>query len=211
MLILRAMTMPNWQARRATIDDLQKLFPIWQKEGLPAEELGKRLQEFQVAEAGGEILGALAMQVVGLDARLHSEAFADAAQADAVREKLWERVQMVAKNHGLVRLWTQLGTPFWHQGGFQNPPPEVMQKLPPVFAGAAQPWHYLQLKEETGPPLSIEKEFALFKEMEQENTQKIHRQAKVLKLVAAVVVMVVFGLVVALILVWMRAKGVQPK
>jgi hypothetical protein len=118
-------------------------------------------------------------------------------------------VQMVAKNHGLVRLWTQLATPFWHQNGLQTPPPEVLQKLPANFAGAAQPWSYLQLKEETGPPISLDKEFALFKEAEQERTQKIYQQAKVLKLVAAVIVVIVFALVAALMLYWMRAKGLQ--
>ena len=205
------MTMPNLQARRATIDDLQKLFPLWQKEGLPAEDLGKRLPEFQIVEIpGGDMVGALALQVVGLDARMHSEAFADPAQADSVRAKLWERVQTVAKNHGLIRLWTQIQTPFWHQSGLKEPPPEVMQKLPPAFAGAALPWSFIQLKEEVGPPISVEKEFALFKEAEAERTNRIHQQAKVLKLVAAVVVVLVFALVAALMLYWMRYKG-MPK
>lgn len=206
------MTMPNLQARRATIDDLQHLLPLWQGEGLPAEELGKRLPEFQVVTGSdGAIVGALALQVVGLEARLHSEAYADPAQSDTVRARLWDRVQMVAKNHGLVRLWTQLNAPFWRQIGLQTPAPEVMQKLPPVFAGAPQPWSYVQLKEETGGPISLDKEFALFKEAEQERTQRIYQQAKVLKLVAAVVVLIVFALVAALMIYWMRAKGLQQR
>ena len=54
------MTTPNLQVRRATIDDLPRLVPLWQREDLPWEALEKRFKEFQVVEeSGGELIGAL--------------------------------------------------------------------------------------------------------------------------------------------------------
>ena len=206
------MTTPNLQVRRATVEDLSKLVALWQQENLPVQDLEKRFKEFQLVEgAGGEIAAAVGLQVVGLEGRLHSEAFARQEQADATRELLWERAQVVAQNHGLVRLWTQFSTPFWNHSGFRYAGQDVLAKLPPVFGGEPQPWQFLQLKEETGVPVSIDKEFALFKEMEKERTDKIFRQAKVLKLVALIVVLAVFGLVAFFVLSWFRAKGQVPR
>jgi N-acetylglutamate synthase-like GNAT family acetyltransferase len=205
------MTTPNLQVRRATIEDLPKLAELWRQEDLPVPELEKRFKEFQVVEAsGGELAAAVGLQVAGLEARLHSEVFAHAEQADALRELLWERAQVVAQNHGLVRLWTQFSTPFWNHSGFRHPAPDVLAKLPPVFGADPHPWQFLQLKDEAVAPVSLDKEFALFREMEKERTDKIFRQAKVLKLVALVVVMVVFGLVAFLVLTWFRTKGRPP-
>lgn len=205
------MTTPNLQVRRATIEDLPKLVELWRQENLPALDLEKRFKEFQVVEgAGGELAAAVGLQVEGLEARLHSEVFARAEEADAMRELLWQRALVVAQNHGLVRLWTQFGTPFWNHSGFRYPAPDVLAKLPPAFGGEPQPWQFLQLKDEVAAPVSIDKEFALFREMEKERTEKIFRQAKALKLVALVVVLAVFGLVAFFVVSWFRARGRLP-
>jgi hypothetical protein len=206
------MTTPNLAARRATIEDLQKLTPLWVGAGLDAEELGKRLQEFQVVEGtGGEIVGALGMQIDGQQARLHSEAFSQPEEAAAIRAKLWERVQMVSKNHGFVRLWTQLDPAAWGQNGFQAPTADATAKLPAAFAGQPEPWLCLQLRDDAALAPSVEKEFALFKEMQQEETQRIFRQAKLMKIVAAVVVLAVFTLVAVWIVAWMKAQGARGR
>ncbi len=206
------MTTPNQQVRRATIEDLPKLIALWQQEHLASQDLEKRFKEFQVVEgAGGELLAALGLHVAGGEGRLHSEVFAHAEQADALRELFWERAQVLAQNHGLFRLWTQFSTPFWNHAGFRHPSPDVLAKLPPVFGGDPRPWQFLQLKEDAAAPVSIDKEFALFREMEKERTEKIFRQAKLLKLIAVVVVMVVFGLVAFLVLSWFRTRGQLPK
>ena len=107
-LFFAAMTDPNVQVRRATIEDLAKLTELWQQEGLPAEEFARRFQEFQVVELAGEsMLGAVGLKVAGTEGWLHSEVFGAPEFGDLVREQIWERVQIVAKNHGLVRVWTQ--------------------------------------------------------------------------------------------------------
>lgn len=194
------MTTSNLQVRRATVEDLPKLGPLWKEEGLPAEDLEKRFKEFQVVEGeGGQALGTFALQIIGLEGWIHSEAFARPEQSDTLRDKLWERVQIQAKNHGLVRIWTQLAAPFWHTNGFQPAGNEQLVKRPASFAGDARPWLVLQLREEpTGQAVSIDKEFALFKESEKEQRQRILRQAKVLKMIATTIALLVLVFVIVM-------------
>ena len=160
------MTTSNPQVRRATIEDLPKLVPLWQQELLATPQLEKRFKEFQVVESEGEIIGAVGLEVAGSEGRLHSEVFAHPEQSDALRALLWERAQVVAQNHGLVRLWTQFATPFWNHSGFRYAGADQLAKLPASFGTNPQPWQYLQLRDDAAAPVSIDKEFALFKQME---------------------------------------------
>jgi N-acetylglutamate synthase-like GNAT family acetyltransferase len=201
------MTTPNAQVRRATVEDLPKLVALWQLENLACPDLEKRFKEFQVIESPpGEIAGALGLQVAGLEGQLHSEVFARADESDVLRVMLWERVRVLAQNHGLVRLWTQLSAPFWNHSGFQFAPEATLAKLPPPFGTGAKPWQFLQLKDDTAP-VSIDKEFAMFKEMEKEKTEKMLRQAKVLKLVAAALVVLVFVVVLVGFFAWFKTRS----
>lgn len=192
------MTAENLQVRRATVEDVPRLVEMWQQEGLPWQELEKRFKEFQiVAGAGGEVVGALGLLIAGGEGCLHGEMFARPELGDAARALLWERTQSVARNHGLTRLWTQLDAPFWHGNGLRQATPADLEKLPPSFAQGGSPWLFLQLRAEA-VAVSLDKEFALFKEAEQERTQKIFRQAKIMKMLAALIVISVF----LLALVW---------
>jgi N-acetylglutamate synthase-like GNAT family acetyltransferase len=205
------MTTPNQQVRRATIEDLPQLIALWKQEDLPWQNLEKRFKEFQVVEGeGGEVLGTVGMEVAGLEGRMHGEGFVRPDIADAMRDLLWERAQVVAKNHGLVRLWSQFATPFWTHCGFQVAPAQTLDHLPPAFAGNPAPWRFLQLREEAALPTSVEKEFAVFKEMEQAQTQKIVQQAKVLKFIAGVVVVAVFLLIAVWVFLWIRTQRQAP-
>jgi len=191
------MTTTNLQVRRATVEDLQRLAPLWQQEHLSVSDLEKRFKEFQLIEvAGGELLGAIGLEIAGPEGRLHSEVFAHADQSNALREKLWERAQVLASNHGLVRLWTQLAAPFWQQNGFRPLSAEAAAKKPAGFTGDARPWLCLLLKDESAPVASLDKEFALFKESEKETTERLFRQARVMKVIAAVVAFAVFFMVI---------------
>ena len=183
--------------RRATIDDLSKLTPLWRAEGLAAHDLEKRFKEFQLIEGpDGEVLGTIGLQISGQEGRLHSETFAHPEDGDALRQQLWERVQMIANNHGIIRLWTQLESPFWHHVGFTGASGDLMVRLPGVFAGDQRPWAFYQLRSETASAVSLDKEFAMFREAERERTEKIFRQARVLKMIAAVLAVAVLGLVI---------------
>ncbi|HXG49618.1 MAG TPA: hypothetical protein VNO52_18500 [Methylomirabilota bacterium] len=201
------MTSQTVQVRRATIDDLPKLVALWRLEHLPAQHLETRFKEFQVVEgAGGELLGAMGLQVAGQEGLVHSEAFARFDQADALRAQLFERIRTVAINHGLVRLWTQFSTPFWRTTPFEPAPAELLSRLPSGFAGGSQPWLFIKLREEPPPASMLDKEFALFQEAERESTQRMLRRARIARAIAMTTVVVVFGLIAVLMIVFMRTR-----
>jgi N-acetylglutamate synthase-like GNAT family acetyltransferase len=205
------MTTPNPQVRRATIEDLPNLVALWQAEGFPVDAMEKRFKEFQVIAAGDTILGVIGLEIAGTEGRLHSEAFAHPEQADELRALFWERFQVLAQNHGLVRVWTQFSTPFWTHSGFMPAGADLLAKLPAGFSEEPRPWRYFQLRPELPGLASIDKEFAMFKEMENERTARLLRQAKVLKMIAAIVVMAVFVLVAFWILTWYKTQARGPR
>src|SRR5580704_8798426 len=107
-----------YRVRRATVDDLPVLQSLWASAHLPAAEFERRFTDFQVVEsADGALMGAIALEVAGRHGRLHSEAFADFGLADNLRELLWARMQSVAENFGLSRLWIAESAPFWKRNG----------------------------------------------------------------------------------------------
>lgn len=197
--------------RRATLDDLPQLMDLWKLEKLPAEVLEKRFTEFQiVTDSVGKIVGALGMQISDKQGKLHSELFPEYEYADQLRPLFWERLQMVAKNHGLARVWTQLNSPYWQTGDFHDASEEELALLPTQFSGQQIAWMTVALKEESAPIAAVEKEMAMFHEMERASTEKIFRQAKVFKYVA---VTIAFGFL-AWIAYWLflifRKTGFGP-
>jgi N-acetylglutamate synthase-like GNAT family acetyltransferase len=199
--------MSDYQVRRATVEDLPALRRLWQAAGLNAPELEKRLTEFQVVESpAGEPVGAVAIQITGKHARLHSEVFASGDQADDFRARLWKRLNAVAVNHGLVRLWTQERAPYWHQNGFVPAAGEALQKLPPAFAGLAGDWFTRQLREETAAPPSVEHEFELFKQAQMEERAQIMKQARAVKVLAGIVSVILLVIIVVAMAVYFKRQ-----
>jgi len=138
----------DYQVRRATLDDIAALKALWQTMRYAEGELEKRLTEFQVVEGPGKkVVGALGFQMAERQGQIHSETFADFAIADAMRPLFWSRVQSLAANHGIFRLWTQERAPFWTQTGFQPATDKVISKIPAVWADASANWLTLQLKD----------------------------------------------------------------
>jgi len=179
------MNSPDYTLRRATVDDLIGLKQLWERAHLQVLDLEKRLTEFQlIITDTGDLVGAIGLRIEGKQGNLHSEAFARAEDQDKFRQQLWERIQSVARNHGLVRLWTQEPAPFWTQRGFQEADAETIKKLPPALGDPGKRWSSVQLKEETAAEVSIEREFELFQAAQRESSEKIMRQAKVLKVMA---------------------------
>lgn len=185
--------------RRATVDDLPQLLELWRQERLPWQELEKRLTEFQVADDGtGTVFGAVGVRIVGREGCLHSEVFRQWELADSLRTRFWERVETLAHNHALVRLWTQLTAPFWHGYGFQPPTAEVLPKFPPAFGDQGGVWTVLTLRAEA-PPVDLDKEFSLFQETERARTEKAFAQARMLRKIAIILALLLFvGVVVGM-------------
>ena len=206
------MTTPELQVRRATVEDLSPLAALWAAEGLPVAALEKRFQEFQVAaSSAGEIRGALGLQIEELEGCIHSEAYADFAIADAMRPLLWARIQSLATNHGIFRIWTQERAPFWTHTGFQPENDRAIQKLPDTWSGSRSDWLTLQLKDEEAIA-SLEKEFAMFMETEKQRSAQAIGQAKTLKTIVTVfaflVALAIFA--AAAYVFFVRKSGASP-
>ncbi len=188
----------NYRVRRATLDDLAQLTGLWQAMRLAAADLAKRITEFQVVEGpDGKILGAIALQVAARQGRIHSEGFIDFSLADKLRPVLWERLQSVARNHGLLRLWTQEKAPFWSHCGLLPADAETMQKLPAVWRADNGEWLTLKLRDDLETVMSLDKEFAMFMESEKQNTARTFQKARILKMVATLIALAVLLLVLA--------------
>ena len=189
----------RFQVRRATLDDLAQLRTIWSRTKLDSSALEKRLTEFQVIEAEG-IAACIGIQVANQQGLIHSEAIVNFTQRDQLAPVLWERIQAVARNHGLHRLWMDEADPRWIQFGFVPANPEQLRKLPGAF-GSSKEWHTLQLKEDNVATLSLEQELELFSQAQKQSTEETLRQARVFKRFAyGLLSLAVAGLIALLII-----------
>ncbi len=204
------MSLPAYKARRATLEDISALNALWLFMHLPAEDLSKRVTEFQVAEdSTGKIVGALGLEIVNKHGRIHSETFSDFGLSGDLRPLLWERIQTVANNHGVVRLWCQEDAPFWSRCGMVPADAETLPKLPPIWSALPPKWHTLKLKDDIESVLSLDKEFAVFMQAEKEKTARTMRHAKSLKVVATLVALGLFCLViVAVVIIFKRNPNI---
>jgi N-acetylglutamate synthase-like GNAT family acetyltransferase len=195
------MPSPSHRVRRATLDDLPALRELWTSMRLPADDLERRLTEFQVVEsADGRVLGGIGVQIQQHHACLHSEAYGDFAGADELRERVMERIGSLASNHGVFRLWTRETAPFWSRHGFVPATAEQLKKLPEAWEGAGA-WLTLQLKDEAAL-VSLEQEMVLFKQAERERTAQALRQAQLIKQ-ASTFLAILFALFVIIALLYM--------
>lgn len=198
MNAFNAVASPNYRVRRATLEDIGQLTALWKTMNFPAEDLARRITEFQVAEsAAGGLLGAVGMQIAERQGRIHSEAFTDFALADSLRPLLWERLHAVATNYGLLRVWTQEPAPFWHHSGLAKADATALQKLPAGWRGGSAGWLTLKLKEDVEEVISLDQEFAQFMEAEKARTGRLVKRARALKFIVAFLALALLGSVIA--------------
>ena len=197
-----------YRTRRATTDDLAQLIALWEAAQLPPLELEKTFTEFQVTEdSEGKLLAAIALQIAGSEGRIHSETFADFALTDQVRPQLWERLQVLAANHGLFRLWTQETAPFWKKAaGLSEPSGEVMAKLPEAFRSPTPGWLAIQIKEPGADPDALEREFAAYKEVEKAKRDKMLQNAAALRVFGTGLAVVLFIFVLGVLVYFVRHR-----
>jgi N-acetylglutamate synthase-like GNAT family acetyltransferase len=172
--------------RRATVDDLPALKSLWATAQLPAAELEGRLTEFQVVEAGGTFVGAVGIQIVRQHLRFYAEDFADFSVADAARELFWERLETLAANHSVFRVWTQETSPFWTHWGFQPAAAETLERLPEEWKDLAGRWRSLELKNEEVIRHALSSQFAGFMDTEKKQTATVAAQARRLRTIFTV-------------------------
>ena len=174
--------------RRATVDDRAALKQIWDAMCFSPDDLEKHLTEFQVVEnAESQILGGIGIQLSKQHALLHSEGYSDFSVADSARQLFWERIQTLASNHGVFRIWTQEHSPFWKSLGFQPPAAEIFSRLPAEWKNEFDGgWLTLQLKNEEVIAAALEKNFMPFMAGEKGAAEKISKRAKKINLIITI-------------------------
>lgn len=187
---IEVMTASALRVRRATVEDLDTLRPLWTSMKLPTAELEPRLTEFQVVEnAEGKVVGGIGLQIGQRCGRLHSEGYADFALADAARQLLWTRIQTLASNHGMLRLWARETAPFWNGLGFKLADAETLKRLPDAWKTEDTAWFTLQLKDEA-TIASMEKELAMFMAAEKRSSERVFQQARTIKTIANLIAII---------------------
>ena len=203
--------------RRATVDDLPGLATLWARCGLQVLDLERHLTEFQLVSSwDGDLEAALALRIQGQEGLLHSEAFTQPDQADELRHLLWDRMRNLARNHGLVRLWTQEQGPFWHQAArFEVAQPEHLKRLPPAFGHPHQRWFLSILRHDAPEGPSLEQEFELFQQSSRASLNQVLDQTRKLRiagyLVAVALFLGVFGLAAYLAIRGARNRSGAPR
>jgi N-acetylglutamate synthase-like GNAT family acetyltransferase len=184
------MTAATLRVRRATIEDLDTLRPLWESMHLPGATLEPRLTEFQIVEnAEGHIVGGIGFQVGGSQGHLHNEAFTDFGLADASRELLWKRIQTLCANHGILRVWMRDNATFWARLGFKTATEQELKRLPAAWNTEGPPWFTLQLKDEAAIG-KVEKELAMFMTAQKKHSERTMDQLRVFKTLATIAAIV---------------------
>jgi N-acetylglutamate synthase-like GNAT family acetyltransferase len=176
------------RVRRATVDDLDTLKSLWASMRLSPDELEPRLTEFQVVEnSEGHVLGAMGIHFVKQNALLHSEGYSDFSVADSARNLFWERIQTLAANHGVFRIWTQERSPFWKSFGFQPPSAEILPRLPEEWKNEFDGgWLTFQLKNEDAINAAFEKHLAGFKAAEKHEIDRVSEKVRTINTIIIV-------------------------
>lgn len=204
------MSLIKFQARRATVDDLPTLKLLWASMNYSVAELEKQLTEFQVVtDVGGQLVGAVGLQMSARHARIHSEAFGDYGLADQARPILWQRIQTLAANHGLTRLWTMENSTFWSRNGFVQAIEDDFKTMPTAWDKTASGWFTIKLKDEAALA-SLDKEFALFVESEKHRSAEVLSKAKMLKAIFITLITLAalgFGAAMVWLLIRQRSGG----
>ena len=200
------MDSPALTARRATVEDLPALQGLWQAAGLPWEQLEKFITEFQLVEdSDGNPAGAVGLLVEGTEALLHTEALRPDVDADEARASLWRRIQIVARNLGVHRVWTQEDDPFWTASGFAAPSTHDLATVRATFLGDGSGWRFVLLVDPTKANAVVQEQMALWQAEREREAGEFQRKVKAFRAVA----FLLFGIVVALALgvLWMVMKA----
>lgn len=189
----------RFSLRRATLDDLEGLKELWTRNHLQVLDLERHLTDFQmVVTMEGDLLAAVGFRIEGGAALVHSEAFAQEGGEDELRELLWKRLGNLAQNHGLVRMWTLEGAPFWvEQADFREAGEGDLKRFPAAFGDAGLGWKTRVLREESARAMTLEQELRIFQQQSRADMSSVMSQAQMIKGMAyGIAGMILVGVVV---------------
>jgi N-acetylglutamate synthase-like GNAT family acetyltransferase len=193
-------------ARRANIEDLPGLQALWQTAGLPWEELEKFLTEFQVVTGdNGSIVGAIGLLLDGSEGLLHTEAVGAGDLSDEHRAALWRRVQIVARNQGAHRVWTQEDAPYWSASGF-SPATPASKGAQASFLDDSSGWSCFQLVDPTRAQAVVQEQMAVWETARQLEADEFQQRMKMFRAVAYSLAGLAIILLVALLLFVLKTR-----
>jgi hypothetical protein len=194
------------------LEDLPALRELWKKVNLPLGDLEKRFTEVQIAEtADGQVAGALGIKIDRLHGLLHSEAIPKEENA-GIYEAFWQRMQVLGRNYGLFRLWTESQAPFWGTIGFKTPDEKTYEKRPAGLIAQREKLLTLALKDESSEGLSVEQQFELFTQSQKAETERLMQQAQAFKKVAyAILFVAIAGFLVTALVKWIKVMRIKSR
>ncbi|MCF7669005.1 MAG: hypothetical protein K9N48_04420 [Verrucomicrobia bacterium] len=172
---------------------------MWHDSLLPEQSLEKHFTEFQVAVTdAGQVIGSIGIQIIQNQGKLHSEVYLHPELEDILRPEFWERIQSIARNHGLTRIWTIESSPFWPDAGFKFALSEDLEKLPSQFGNVDANWWVFTLRNQDTSTIAIQKEFEIMMEAEKEHTRQLFKRARLFKTIAILISLLLLGGLVVL-------------
>lgn len=85
--------------------DLNEIVSLLSSAGLPSEDAGLHLENFIVARDGGNVVGAVGIQIYGSDALLRSLVVHPGARGRGISRQLAQRIVASAQSHGVRHLY----------------------------------------------------------------------------------------------------------
>ncbi len=188
------MSAAGFKIRRVHVGDLNELRAVWRATGVYSLELEKRFTEFQIiSNEKADIVASFGVHAQGKEAHIHTESYAPDAPREEIRELIWKRVQTLAENRGLMRLWAD-DQDFWKKRGFAKPGEKVLKKGIELFGSTMERRLTLQLREEADIHKLAEAQFELFQQSSQAERERILNRGNLYKNIAlAVAALVVLG------------------
>ena len=197
------------ETRRANVDDIPQLVKFWDTQKAPSKELEKRLTDFQIVhDDKGAVLATLGMRVVEKQGKLYGEYYSSPDQAGVLRKMLWERIERVCKNTGLIRIWCLEPIGPWSGFGFKPIEKPGSPRLPELLGSASDPWAALTLIHDTDEKIILEKEFEMFIQSEKNSSEQMMKQAKALRLFAFFLLFAFVGSVIYFLTYVFKSKAV---
>ncbi len=195
---------PDLRARRATVDDLPGLHALWQRVGLPWDELERFVTEFiLVPNDDGLPLAAIGLQADADQGLVHSEAILPGHDDDVLRAALWQRLQIIARNQGIARLWTLEDASFW-QAVFQPAPGPDKDALKAVFADPTASWWTFSLRDPARAQRLLDERMAMWEAHRQADathfSDTIARIRQFAFVIAGLVILMMVGMVVYVVI-----------
>jgi len=113
-------SLPRYEIKPATIADAAGIGALLAAAGLPHADIALHLENFLVLRIGGELAGAVGLEIYGGDALLRSLVVAPSQRGSGTGRALVREIGALARDRGVARLYllTTTAAEFFERVGF---------------------------------------------------------------------------------------------